>query len=264
MARRVTTALSAPFPSMLTFLGTAGARFAMIHQLRSSAGMYLRYKNTRVHIDPGPGALVYAHKKNLPPSLLDGIIVTHKHLDHANDINVLAEAMTEGGFKKRGAVFAPADTLAAGSIFINHTRSAIRRISALAPRRRYQLKDIRFQVPIQNIHTTVESYGLKFFLGKTTLGIVGDTRFFDKLITAWKGVDILVLNVVFTQPHPSYDHLSLDDAITMLTALKPKITVLTHFGRHMLAQNPALLQKNLRRELKMDIRCAHDGMEIPL
>ena len=61
----------------------------------------------------GPGALVHvrATQDYLEPARLDGIILTHKHLDHANDVNVMVEAMTESGHKRKGVLFCPADAI---------------------------------------------------------------------------------------------------------------------------------------------------------
>ena len=89
--------------------GTAGARFVVMKQLRASGGVWLSVGKTNLYIDPGPGALVRClnSKPKLEPSTLDGILLTHKHLDHSGDINVMIEAMTDGGFKKRGVLFAP-------------------------------------------------------------------------------------------------------------------------------------------------------------
>ena len=97
--------------NILRFLGTAGARFVMIKQLRSSGGMWLELGGSRILVDPGPGSLVRATsgRPKLDPTKLDAIIITHKHLDHTGDLNVMIEAMTEGGFRKRGLVFVPAD-----------------------------------------------------------------------------------------------------------------------------------------------------------
>ena len=88
--------------SFIKFLGTAGARFVVMKQLRASGGVWLSVGETNLSIDPGPGALVRClnSKPKLEPSTLDGILLTHKHLDHSGDVNVMIEAMTDGGFKK--------------------------------------------------------------------------------------------------------------------------------------------------------------------
>ena len=93
----------------MKFLGTAGARFVVTRQLRKSGGIWLTLDDTNILIDPGPGSLnrCFSSKPKLNPLDLDGIILTHRHLDHSNDINIIIEAMTNGGFKKKGIVFAP-------------------------------------------------------------------------------------------------------------------------------------------------------------
>ena len=82
-------------------------------QMRSTGGLWLNYRSTNLYIDPGPGALVRlrATQDHLDPQRLDGIILTHKHLDHANDVNIMVEAMTESGYKHRGYLFCPEDAL---------------------------------------------------------------------------------------------------------------------------------------------------------
>ena len=92
--------------NFIKFLGTAGARFVVTKQLRASGGLWISYRGTAVHLDPGPGALVRAlsSRPALSPSSLGAILVSHRHIDHANDCNIMVEAMTEGGTKKRGLV----------------------------------------------------------------------------------------------------------------------------------------------------------------
>ncbi|KAA0008312.1 MAG: hypothetical protein FE042_02380, partial [Thermoplasmata archaeon] len=63
----------------IKFLGTAGARFVMINQLRSSAGTWVSLNGTNILIDPGPGTLIrcLSSKPKLNPRQLDAIILTH-------------------------------------------------------------------------------------------------------------------------------------------------------------------------------------------
>ena len=88
----------------ITFLGTAGARFVVTKQFLASGGAWLNLGGTEILLDPGPGCLVGATKRKLDPAKLKAIILSHKHLDHSGDINIMIEAMTEGGWRQRGIV----------------------------------------------------------------------------------------------------------------------------------------------------------------
>ena len=90
------------------FLGTGGARFVVARQIRASGGMWMRFGQTQIHVDPGPGALVraLAHVPPCNPRDLDAIVLSHKHLDQSGDVNAMVEAMTSGGFRRRGQLLA--------------------------------------------------------------------------------------------------------------------------------------------------------------
>lgn len=119
--------------SFIKFLGTADARFVVMKQLRASGGVWLSVGQTNLYIDPGPGALVryLSSKPKMDPSTLDGILLTHKHLDHCGDVNVMIEAMTEGGFKKRGVLFAPRDALEEDPVVLKYVMGYVDEIEVL-------------------------------------------------------------------------------------------------------------------------------------
>ena len=117
----------------IKFLGTAGARFVLTKQLRASGGIWFSVGKTNLYIDPGPGALVRClnSKPKLEPSALDGILLTHKHLDHSGDVNVMIEAMTEGGFKKGGVLFVPRDALEEDPVVLKYVRDYVKKVEIL-------------------------------------------------------------------------------------------------------------------------------------
>ena len=75
------------------------------HQILASGGLWLDLGGTQILFDPGPGCLVQATKRKLNPAKLQATVLSHRHLDHSADINVVIEAMTEGGFKNRASSF---------------------------------------------------------------------------------------------------------------------------------------------------------------
>jgi len=248
----------------IKFLGTAGARFVVMKQLRSSGGIWLRYKDTNILIDPGPGALIKCCtcRPKLKPESLDAIILTHKHLDHSNDVNVMIEAMTEAGHKRRGILFAPSDAFGQEGVVFSYLKDHPENIMILKEGD-YKVGEISFQVLTKNIHP-VETYGVKFYLGKEIVSFISDTKYFDDLIDFYKDSTIIILNVVFYKRSDKFEHLCLEDAIKIIKSIKPKKAILTHFGMTMLKQKPHLLEEELNKELGQDIKFAYDDLTFEL
>jgi phosphoribosyl 1,2-cyclic phosphodiesterase len=246
----------------IKFLGTAGARFVMIKQLRASGGIWISYKGTNVLIDPGPGSIVRcaASKPKLDPSKLDGIILTHRHLDHSGDINVMIEAMTEGGFKKRGIVFCPKDSIDEDNVILKHARAFPERIETIAANKAYKAGEFEFHTSMMHIHP-VETYGLKFRIKNTSVSYLTDTKYFKELEDFYK-TDILIICVVFFEPRPGIDHLCLADAEALISSIKPKKAILTHFGMTMLKAKPHIQTEELSRRLGIEVLAAYDGMTL--
>jgi len=246
----------------IKFLGTAGARFVMIKQLRASGGIWISSAGSNVLVDPGPGSLVRceASRPKLDPSTLDGIILTHRHLDHSGDINVIIEAMTEGGFKKRGAVFCPEDALEDDPVILKYLRQFPEKIEALRAGSRYRIKEFSFQTSMKHIHPCL-TYGLKFKIGKTIVALLADTKYFSGLTNFYKS-DILIISVVFLNPRPGIAHLSLPEAEQVIREVKPKKAILTHFGMSMLAARPHVQAEVLTRKLGVEVVAAYDGMTV--
>ncbi|MCD6237227.1 MAG: MBL fold metallo-hydrolase [Thermoplasmata archaeon] len=250
--------------SWIKFLGTGGARFVVIKQLRASGGLWLNLANTNIFIDPGPGALLrcLSSKPKLNPADLDGIILTHRHIDHSNDINIMIEAMTNGGFKKKGVVFAPKDALEKDPVILHYVRDQVDRIEILREKGSYTLGNISFSTPVRHVHG-VETYGLNIQGENSTISLITDTRYFDGLESYYDG-DIIIINVVRLEEKEGIDHLSLKDAEKILSANKPKLGVLTHFGMTMLKAKPWELADKLSKKLNIKVIAARDGMTIDL
>ncbi len=117
--------------STITFLGTAGARFMVSKQLTASGGMWLNLGGTEILLDPGPGCIVQSTKRKLNAEKLSAIVLSHRHLDHSGDTNVMVEAMTGGGFKRHGWLFAPGDALGAEPVIFSYLRGYLEGIEVM-------------------------------------------------------------------------------------------------------------------------------------
>lgn len=246
----------------IKFLGTAGARFVMINQLRASGGLWIATRGKSILLDPGPGSIVRcaSSRPRLDPSKLEAIILTHRHLDHSGDVNVMIEAMTEGGFKKKGALFCPQDALGLDPVILNYTRTFPERIEILEENKKYKVEDFLFQTSMRHIHP-VENYGIKFEIGKIGISYLSDTRYFRGL-NQFYNTQIIIICVVFKEPRAGIDHLCLDDVKQIISDNKPEKAILTHFGMSMLKAKPHLIAQELSRELNTEVVAAYDGMTL--
>lgn len=250
----------------LKFLGTGGARFVVSQQLRSSGGIWLSLDGVQVLIDPGPGSLVkcISSQPKLDPVNLDGIILTHRHLDHTCDVNIMIEAMTKGGYQKKGIVFAPEDALEHDPVVLRYVRSYLSGLETLKEGGSYALGPIRFSTPLRHQHP-VETYGLKFSLPQGTLSLIADTLYFPELIEYYTA-DCIILNVVrlsANSPNIIY-HLCLDDARTIIGRLKPHTALLTHFGTAILEADPEKLAAEISSTTGVRVIACTDGMTFSL
>jgi ribonuclease BN (tRNA processing enzyme) len=250
----------------IKFLGTAGARFVVARQLRSSGGLWFSLEGVNLYLDPGPGALVrcLSSRPKLDPTKLDGILLSHKHLDHSGDINALIEAMTEGGYAKKGVVFAPADALEEDPVVFRYVRNYADRIEVLKADSTYALGNLNFSTAGRHRHS-VETYGVNFHLPGATLSYITDTKFYPELLAQYPG-EILLLNVVLLTEAPDrkIDHLSLVDVRRILGETKARVMVLTHFGMRLLQAKPWEVAERLSAESGKKVIAARDGMTLDL
>lgn len=260
---------SIPETDFIKFLGTAGARIVVSKQLRASGGMWFSLDGFNVLVDPGPGCLVrcVSSKPKMDPMKLDAIILTHRHLDHAADVNVMIEAMTEGGFKRRGVLYTPEDALIEDPVVFKYVRDYLSRIEIIKEGSKYKLSDtVSFETPLKHQHPS-ETYGINFFTPKYTISLIVDTRYFPELLKYYKGV-VLIINVVRYNADKDTQkwlyHLTIRDVKEIVTALKPKVTILNHFGMTMIKAQPHLVAEKLSDETGLKIIAAGDGMKFDL
>jgi len=254
--------------NQIRFLGTAGARHVVTRQLRASGGLWYTVGDSRILVDPGPGTLVHAlaSRPKLEPSTLDAILLTHRHIDHVSDVNIMVEAMTLGGTRRRGLLLAPHDALEDDPVVLRYLRRHLAGIVVVREGLRESVGAIELEFPIRHRHPA-QTFGYRLHADGATVCHIVDTRFFPGLIDAYRG-DVLILNVVLHDPDPTktahVDHLNLADARTLIGEIRPETAILTHFGMSMLRADPDALAAEVAAATGVEVIAARDGMTFAL
>lgn len=253
----------------ITFLGTGGARFMIISQLLASGGLWLNLGGTEILVDPGPGCIIQATKRKLRAEKLSAIIVSHRHLDHSADVNVMVEAMTEGGQRHHGTLYAPSDALEKDPIIFSYLKDRLDHVNALQEGKSYSIDNVILSTPVRHLHP-VETYGLVFKTRKHTFSIITDTSYFNGLEQSYRG-ELLIINMTFLEPRSRSkndelptDHLSVPDAERLIRELKPRAAILTHFGMTVWKAKPWEVAEQLSQRTGTRVIAARDGMTFDL
>ncbi len=246
-----------PSADSITFLGTAGARFTVTTQLLASGGMWLSLGGTEILVDPGPGCIVHSTRRKLKPENLSAIILSHRHLDHSGDANIMIEAMTRGGLKRHGWLFAPADALRPEPVVFSYLRGYLEGVEVLEEGRSYSVGGVSFTTPLRHVHPA-ETYGVVFNTAHP-FSYIADSRYFDGLCCSYSG-ELLIINVVRLKSGHPYDHLSADDAAHIIKEIKPRVAILTHFGMTMWQAKPWQVAEKMSLETCVKVIAARDGM----
>jgi phosphoribosyl 1,2-cyclic phosphodiesterase len=243
----------------VTFMGTAGARFMVAKQLAASGGLYLESDGVRLSLDPGPGAIVQYAKRKVDLTKLDGIVLSHRHLDHAGDVNVMVEAMTEGGFRHRGRLFCPSDALDDDPVVLQYLRHFPQEVVRLQPETAYDVNGFAFTTTPRHVHQA-ETFGFRF-AGK--LGWVTDSEYYEGIAEQHQA-EVMIIHLVLMECRAGLPHLCLADAERIIRDAKPRLAILTHFGMTVWRAHPWELAADLTQRLGTEVKAARDGMVLEI
>lgn len=249
----------------ITFLGTAGSTAVTSKQLRSSGGIIIQAEDLQFHLDPGPGALNKAKEYNINLLHTNAILVSHNHINHCNDLNVLIDAMTHGGIEQRGVLLTSKSILhptdESHPFLTRHHQRMIEKIILMEKDHKVAIEIVEIHaLPAQ--HTDPHAVGFKIFCPKLAISYSGDTIATPQLIESMTGSDVLILNVPYPDDKATGQNLDTFSAQKIVAAVKPKIAILTHFGMEMLKADPIMQAREIQRATGVQTIAAHDGLAV--
>lgn len=241
----------------ITFLGTGGGRFVLLSQRRFSGGIWLDLESTLL-LDPGPGALIRALQFKKNPRKLDAVLVSHRHLDHYNDAELMVEAMTYGMKKDRGNLIINRN---ASEYISDYHKKSVRLIIPEAVEK-FKVNDLEIQAIPTYKHE--QGIGFKFFSKEGTITFSSDTAYSKELLHFYRNSKILILNTIFPASKEIEIHLNTKTSARIIEMAKPELGVIQHFGMTMLNAGPEREAKWIEKETGIRTIAARDGMTIDL
>ncbi|MEM3420997.1 MAG: MBL fold metallo-hydrolase [Candidatus Hadarchaeum sp.] len=250
----------------VVFLGSGGGRFQMVGQYFKTGGFRI-HTGVKVHVDPGPGALLLTHQYGLSPLDLDGIVVTHCHPDHYTDTEVLIEAMTKHSTKKRGSLICSRSVIDG----VGDYGPAVSRYHQRKPEKllipnngeKIQLNDLELEaVPAK--HSDPTTFGIIFHTDDGAIGYTSDTQYFEEIARYYDGIRILIANVTRPLSMRIPWHLCSEDLIKILTEVKPELAVMIHMGMMFLKHEPQSEAERIKSETGVETIPGQVGLRVDM
>lgn len=249
----------------LKFLGTGGGRYVTAEQRRKTAGIIVKTDETQIHIDPGPGALVYTHKEVDNPKDTEAIIVSHAHPDHSSDAEPLIEMMTEA-YKQSGTIFANESCLSGYSdiekTISSYHQNLCGKVNQLEEDKKFEFKDLKIKSQ-QMFHSDPKTQGLVLETDKKKIGFWTDTEYSEELLEFYEGCDTMVIYCTRPKGKSLRNHTSVTDIPDIIQAVDPGTAIITHFGYAFLDSDIEEQKKWLKEKCDAKIIFAQDGMNFP-
>lgn len=245
----------------IIFLGTGGSPETINSQTRSGAGIVIQYGKHQVLLEAGPGTIQKAAHYGVDLRKTDIILVSHNHIGHSNDLNLAISKITDGGLNKNATLISTKETISGSDkILLSSYKNMLKEVKEVKAGDSMQIDEIRIQT-LSTYHSN-ENVGFRITTPDFILTYSSDTALKKDLLNQYKGTDILILNVVGAHKYKSRFNLNIDRAAEIIEAIKPKLTILTHFGEEMIKFDPLYKARMVAKQTLQQVIAAHDGMVI--
>ncbi|MFN3909690.1 MAG: MBL fold metallo-hydrolase [Candidatus Anstonellaceae archaeon] len=257
----------------IIFLGSGGGRFNLIRQFRSSGGFLIKFDSALIHVDPGPGALKTINSLGLDTQKINGIIITHNHIDHYLEAPLIIEAMSGFAIKKGGLLIGSSSVIEGeiskdgicDRVISGYHLSKLDETFVFKPylKKEFNLKKFNLSFFLEGVpvlHEDKTGFGFVFNFNNKKIAYTSDTEaLFDIHPKIFHSVDLLIANCLKPAEDEIPGHLSAASLAKLLKLAKPKACIITHLGLKILQQGPSLIASKIEKESGVKTFAAIDG-----
>jgi len=249
----------------LTFLGTGTSQGIPIigsnHPVclstnskdkRLRVSVLIEWDDKTYVIDCGPDFRYQMLRANC--SKIDGIIFTHEHADHTAGLDDIRPFFFRDGDIP---IYAHSRVMKELEIRFDYIFKTENKYPGAPNVKKNIIENKAFIVggieviPVNGYHDKLQVFGFRF----GNIAYLTDMKTVDEdEIAKLKGLDVLVINALRIQSHPS--HFNLDEALEFIKIVKPKRAYLTHIS-HMLGFHDVVQQT-----LPDNVFLAYDNLQI--
>ena len=242
------------------FLGTGGGGVMMSRQKCTTAGFWANIEGVDLYFDPGPSAIYKIRQAELVPDDLKGIFVSHKHLDHCSDLNVLIEAVhyhvTRGGWDYQDyQVFCPKEVVK--QYIVDWHKKMPKKIVEVKPEKKYKLEHLEIKTtknliekPYYKEH--LEQFGYYVKGKEYSFAYIPETFYKVDLFKKAKD-EIVILNAM--APTEKYQ----SQLVKTIKCLSPKLVILQHWISRAYDYGPKKYAKDLQKATGVKVVAVTDG-----
>lgn len=188
---------------------------------------------------------------------LSGILFTHEHADHTagiddirpfffrqGDIPIYASMRVVKELTRRFGYIFETDNKYPGTPAV--------KINSIAENTPFSLGE-KMVIPIEVMHNRLPVMGFRI----DNFSYLTDVKYIeDQQLKKLEGTEVLVINALRKEPHPT--HLNLEEALEIVQHIKPKAAYFTHIS-HLLG-----FHDEVSKELPQKIYLAYDGLQIQI